>query len=333
MYRRRMSSPPSAVTVTDLRIQRGHHDAVRGTTWQAALGAITVVLGPNGAGKTTSIEHLEGYLRRESGTSSVLGLDPQTRGDDLRPRVGVMLQGGGIQPAIRPLELLQQYASFFADPDSPEELLQRVGLAERARNTFRNLSGGEQQRLSLALALVGKPELLFLDEPTAGVDLSGRDLIRSLVRDLAGGGRSIVLTTHDIAEAEQLADHVVILHRGLVVAQGAPSTLVSKDSDTLRFSADPGLDLSSLSDHIGATVTETTPGGYVVEAAPQPALVSSVASWLAQHDQTIGDIRAENQTLEDVFRAVTTEGSGPSQAPESAEDQDAGISPKPGEPS
>jgi ABC-2 type transport system ATP-binding protein len=218
-----------------------------------------------------------------------------------------MLQGGGIQMAIRPIEVLTQYAAFFADPEPPEELLERVGLAERRKSSYRSLSGGEKQRLSLALALVGKPELLFLDEPTAGVDLAGRDLIRTLIRDLSDSNRTVVLTTHDIAEAEQLGDQIVILHRGKVVASGTPAELTSSEGDNLGFSAQPGLAVSEMSAHLGAPVSETAPGTYVVEAAPEPQLVSAVANWLASHSQSVGDIRARTRSLEDVFREVTGE--------------------------
>jgi ABC-2 type transport system ATP-binding protein len=295
------------VEVRDLVIRRGDHTAVDGTSWHAPAGLITVVLGPNGAGKTTTVEHLEGFLPRHGGHATVLGLDPSTNHSALTGRVGVMLQGGGIQMAIRPIEVLTQYAAFFADPEPPEELLERVGLAERRKSSYRSLSGGEKQRLSLALALVGKPELLFLDEPTAGVDLAGRDLIRTLIRDLSDSNRTVVLTTHDIAEAEQLGDQIVILHRGKVVASGTPAELTSSEGDNLGFSAQPGLAVSEMSAHLGAPVSETAPGTYVVEAAPEPQLVSAVANWLASHSQSVGDIRARTRSLEDVFREVTGE--------------------------
>jgi ABC-2 type transport system ATP-binding protein len=317
-----MDSTLNAVEVRDLVVTRGDHTAVDSTTWSAPTGSITVVLGPNGAGKTTTVEHLEGYLPRRSGTSTVLGLDPSTNHPALTARVGIMLQDGGIQPAIRPIELLSQYASFFTDPESPDDLLERVGLAERRRSAYRSLSGGEKQRLSLALALVGKPELLFLDEPTAGVDLSGRDLIRSLIRNLAESRRTVVLTTHDIAEAEQLADHVVILHRGRVAAMGSPAELTSGEGDNLGFSAQPGLASEELANHLSAPVSETSPGRYVVEAPPDPHLVSAVATWLAEHSQNVGDIRARTRSLEDVFREVTGDFPGSGTVLDSGRDGD-----------
>lgn len=217
-----------------------------------------------------------------------------------------MLQQGGIQTAVRPGELLRQYASFFADPEDPAELLERVGLLERSRTPYRRLSGGEQQRLSLALALIGRPELLFLDEPTAGVDLQGRDLIRSLVRSQAERGRTVLLTTHDLAEAEQLADRVVIIDHGRVLATGTPGELTSAGGgEDLRFGAAAGLDTAALGDTVGAEVVEVTPGHYRVDAAPSPELVAAVTGWLAAARIPLNDLRAGRESLEDVFRRLT----------------------------
>jgi ABC-2 type transport system ATP-binding protein len=302
-------SPTSAVDVRGLVVDRGGHRAVDGVDLVAHTGGITVLLGPNGAGKTSTVEHLEGYLPRAAGTVSVLGRDPARATDRraLHRRVGIMLQRGGIQGAIRPAEVLAQYASFFPDPLGTEELLDRVGLHDVRRTAVRRLSGGEQQRLSLALALVGRPELVFLDEPTAGVDLSGRDLIRTLVRELSGAGTTVVLTTHDLTEAEQLADHVVIVDRGTVVADGSPEELTSASGTDLRFRAGPGLATDSLARAAGCRVAEVAPGEYLVEGEPTPALVARVTSWLAEQDQAIGDLRAGRQRLEDVFRRLTAE--------------------------
>lgn len=301
------TSETPAVSAENLVIHRGDVHAVDGISFSAKVGEVTVVLGPNGAGKTTTIEHFEGYVARDSGTSTVLGLDPQKDRATLATRVGIMLQSGGIQPAIKPIELLEQYASFYADAKPPQRLLAEVGLADRARTPFRRLSGGEQQRLSLALALVGKPELLFLDEPTAGVDLEGRDLIRSLARELVNLGATVVLTTHDLEEAQQLADYVVILNHGKVVGAGTPHELTSGQSRDLRFTADAGLSIVALSERVGHEVKEVSPGDYVVEGDPTPALVAATTAWLAEHNQAIGDLRAGTQDLEDVFRALTSQ--------------------------
>jgi ABC-2 type transport system ATP-binding protein len=297
------------VSVRGLVIDRGGHRAVDGIDLDAPGGAVTVLLGPNGAGKTSTVEHLEGYLPRTAGEVSVLGRDPAQHSHrrELRVLVGIMLQHGGIQGAIRPGELLAQYAGFFPDHLDANDLLERVGLADSRRTAYRRLSGGEQQRLSLALALIGRPELVFLDEPTAGVDLSGRDLIRALVRDLAQQGTTVVLTTHDLAEAEQLADHVVIIDHGSVVAAGSPRELTASESTDLRFRAAPRLDTAALATAVDCGVSEIAPGEYVVSGEPTPQLVATVTAWLADNDQPLGDLRAGRQKLEDVFRRLTSD--------------------------
>jgi ABC-2 type transport system ATP-binding protein len=211
----------AAVEVHDLTIDHGDVRAVDGASFVARRGEVTVLLGPNGAGKTSTVEHLEGFRPASGGRASVLGLDPVRDHRHLVRRVGIMLQSGGIQPAIRPRELLGQYAGFFPDPLDVDGLLRRSGLWERQRTPFRRLSGGEQQRLSLALALIGRPEVLLLDEPTAGVDLEGREQIRSTLDELRDQGATVLLTTHDLDEAERVADRLVLLHRGSVVAAGS----------------------------------------------------------------------------------------------------------------
>ena len=302
----RVAGRAPAVVVEDLVISYGDVRAVDGVSFTAAAGEVTVVLGPNGAGKTSTIEHLEGYRRAGSGTARVLDLDPIAGHRPLAERVGVMLQAGGIPPAIRPIELLRQYAGFFDDPRDPDELLRSVGLSDRRRTPYRRLSGGEQQRLSLALALVGRPWLVFLDEPTAGVDLEGRDLIRRVLDGLRDEGVCVVLTTHDLDEAQRLADHVVIIDRGRVVAQGSPEELVRGGTDDhLLFGAPPGLDAASLSDALGAPVHETGPGEYRVDTAPDPATVAALTSWLAERDLPLADLRARRRRLDDVFRQLT----------------------------
>lgn len=297
-----------SVVVEDLVIRYGDLTAVDGVSFTADAGAVTVVLGPNGAGKTSTIEHLQGFRRQRSGRSRVLGLDPITDHRALTRQVGVMLQQGGIPTGIRPAEVLTQYAGFFPDPRDPVELLDRVGLTERRRTPFRRLSGGEQQRLSLAVALVGRPRCVFLDEPTAGVDLQGRDLIREVIDELRSDEVTVVVTTHDLDEAARLADHVVIIDHGRVVAVGSPAELMSSGpSDHLLFGAPAGLDVEALAAELGAPVTQVTRGEYRVDAAPSPANVAALTAWLARHDLPLADLRAERQRLDDVFRRLTAE--------------------------
>jgi ABC-2 type transport system ATP-binding protein len=295
----------AAVVVEDLVVRRGATVAVDRVSFTVAPGETVVLLGPNGAGKTTTVETLEGYLRPTAGSVRVLGLDPVRDHARLAAQLGVMPQQAGLYPGIRALEALRLFASYFPRPADPVELLERVGLRERARATWRQLSGGEQQRLSLALALVGRPVVAFLDEPTASVDVGGRGLIRSVVSELAENGAAVLLTTHDLDEGERVADRVVIIDRGRVVAMGRPSELRASGGDEIRFAAPAGLDTAALAAVMGAAVTEDEPGEYRVAAEATPGAVAALTAWLAERDVPLGDLRAGRATLEDVFLRLT----------------------------
>lgn len=296
-----------AVFVEGLVIRYGETTAVDGVSFTARAGAVTTVLGPNGAGKTSTVEHLEGYRPSAGGRSRVLGLDPISDHRRLSHRVGVMLQDGGIPTAIRPAELLAQYAGFFDRPLDPADLLERVGLSHRAGTAFRRLSGGEQRRLSLALAIIGRPEVVFLDEPTAGIDLEGRDAVREVVASLRADGVAVVMTTHDLDEAERGSDHVVIIDRGAVVAAGSPAELVRPaDSDHILFGAPVDLPVDELAGSLGVPVSRVSRGEYRVDAEPSPANVAAVTAWLAERDLPLQDLRAGRQRLDDVFRRLTS---------------------------
>ncbi|MCU1488130.1 MAG: transporter [Actinomycetia bacterium] len=286
-------------------VRYGAVTAVDGVSFEAAAGEVTALLGPNGAGKTTTVETAEGYQRPDAGSVRVLGLDPLADHDALVARIGVMPQDGGVYPGIKVLEALRLFAAYHDDPLDPVALLERVGMGDKAGATTRSLSGGERQRLSLALALVGRPEVAFLDEPTAGVDVGGRQVIRQVVRDLRADGVAVVLTTHELAEAEHLAERVVIVDHGRVVAAGTMAELVRGGGEEIRFGAPLGLEVASLGERLGATVTEATPGEYVVAAAPAPATVAALTAWLAERDLPLADLRAGRQTLEDVFLRLT----------------------------
>ncbi|MEW1845395.1 ABC transporter ATP-binding protein, partial [Nonomuraea angiospora] len=236
-----MESP--AVEIIGLVKRYGGITAVDGLTLRAERGAVTAVLGPNGAGKTSTVEICEGFRRADAGTVRVLGLTPTL--SELRPRVGVMLQSGGVPPAMRCAEWLRLVSRFYARPLDAGALLTRLGLADHVRTPYRRLSGGQQQRLSLAAAVVGRPELVFLDEPTAGLDPQARHACWELVGELRGAGVSVVLTTHHMDEAERLADQVVIIDKGRVVAEGSPASLTGAERQ-LRFRARPGLALEEL---------------------------------------------------------------------------------------
>ncbi|MBA9006155.1 ABC transporter ATP-binding protein [Thermomonospora cellulosilytica] len=301
-------TPPGecAVELEALVKRYGSVTAVDGIDLRAERGAITALLGPNGAGKTTTIEICEGYRRPDSGTVRVLGLDPVHDARALRPRIGVMLQSGGVPGTARAGEWLRLVASFHARPLDPAALLDRLGLTAHARTPFRRLSGGQQQRLSLAAAVVGRPELVFLDEPTAGLDPQARHATWELVEGLRDAGASVILTTHHMDEAERLADQVVIVDDGRVVARGTPAELTGAERQ-LRFRARPGLGLDELlaALPVGSAAKESPAGHYLIEGDVQPELLATVTAWCASHGVMTEDLRIERRTLEDVFLELT----------------------------
>ncbi|MEO3814513.1 ABC transporter ATP-binding protein [Sphaerisporangium sp. B11E5] len=299
-----MESP--AVALTGLVKRYGRVVAVDGLTLSAGRGEVTAILGPNGAGKTSTVEICEGFRKADGGTVRVLGLDPVRDAARLRPRVGVMLQSGGVPPAARAGEWLRTVARFHAHPLDPMALLSLLGLAEHARTPYRRLSGGQQQRLSLAAAVIGRPELVFLDEPTAGLDPQARHACWDLIGELRARGVSTVLTTHHMDEAERLADHVVIIDRGTVVAQGSPHILTGAERQ-LRFRARPGLDLDELlaALPVGSAAKESPSGHYVIEGHVGPELLGTVTAWCAAEGVTADDLSVERRTLEDVFLELT----------------------------
>jgi ABC-2 type transport system ATP-binding protein len=212
-----------------------------------------------------------------------------------------MLQSGGVGPGVRALEAVRHAAALYDDALAPAELLERVGLTGKERRTWRQLSGGEQRRLALALALVGRPQVAFLDEPSSGVDPVGRLAIREVVAGLRDDGVTVLLTSHDLDEVERLADHVVILDEGRVVAAGSPAELTSSGTPEVRFGAPAGLMVTELATHVGAPVTEVAPGEYLVTAEGTPTLVAALTAWLAERDLPLQDLRVGRQRLEDVF--------------------------------
>ncbi|MEU2516057.1 ABC transporter ATP-binding protein [Streptomyces syringium] len=297
-----------AVEIHGLVKRYGPKTAVDGLDLSVATGTLTAVLGPNGAGKTTTIETCEGYRRPDAGTVRVLGLDPVADSAALRPRIGVMLQSGGVYPGARAEEMLRHTASLHAHPVDVDSLIDRLGLGSCGRTAYRRLSGGQQQRLALAMAVVGRPELVFLDEPTAGLDPQARRATWDLVRELRADGVTVVLTTHHMDEAEQLADDVAIVDGGKVIAQGSPEELCRGGAEnTLRFSGRPGLDLASLLKALPAdsAAAELTSGTYRVTGKVDPQLLATVTVWCAQNGVMPDRIAVERHTLEDVFLELT----------------------------
>jgi ABC-2 type transport system ATP-binding protein len=301
-----------AIAVADLEKGYGAVRAVAGLSFTVEPGEVFGLLGPNGAGKTTTVETLEGYRRPDAGTVRVLGLDPDRDGAQLRPRIGVMLQEGGLYPGLRPLELLRLFAAYYDDPESPEILLDTVGLRDSERTPVRRLSGGQAQRLSLACALIGKPEVVFLDEPTAGMDPHARATTWKLVRDLAAGGTTVLLTTHAMDEAEHLCDRVAIITGGRLAALGTPVELTqhAAAADEIWFAAVPGLDRRALAAALGAGVdgvVEERPGEYVLHIPATPARIAELACWLRDQGVTLAALQAGRRSLEDVFLQITAE--------------------------
>jgi ABC-2 type transport system ATP-binding protein len=298
-----------AVELTGLVKSYGSTTAVDGLDLRMERGCLLALLGPNGAGKTTTVEICEGFRRPDTGKVRVLGLDPVKDGAALRPRVGIMPQGGGAYPGVRADEMLSLVASCAADPLDPAWLLDVLGLAAVRRTPFKRLSGGQQQRLSLACALIGRPELVFLDEPTAGMDPQARRLVWELLAALRADGVSVLLTTHLMEEAEALADQVVIVDHGKVVVEGSPHalTLESGDAAQLRFRARTRLDTALLAAALpeGYRVSETAPGAYLVEGAVDPQVVSTVTAWCAQQGVLPEQLQVGRRTLEEVFLELT----------------------------
>ena len=282
--------------------------AVDGVSLRISRGELVAVLGPNGAGKTSTLDACTGFARPDGGVVRVLGLDPWRQAARLRPRIGVMLQAGGSHAAARAGEMLRVIARCSANPLSPDWLLEVLGLQPVARTPVRRLSGGQVQRLSLAMALVGRPELLFLDEPTAGLDPQARHLVWDLLRAARADGVAILLTTHLLDEAELLSDRVVIVDHGRVVAQGAPSDLTGgADHRRLRFAAAPGLDLELLRLALpdGFAVRETSSGRYLVEGEIVPATVATVTSFCARVGVLPGELQVNQRSLDEVYLELT----------------------------
>ena len=300
-----------AVVVDRLTKAYDGRPAVDGLSFTVERGEVFGLLGPNGAGKTTTVETLEGYRKPDDGTVRVLDLDPVGDRRRLVPRIGVMLQEGGLYPGIRPLEALRLFAAYYEHHESPDALLDLVGLRPMAGKLVRRLSGGQKQRLSLALALIGRPEVVFLDEPTAGMDPHARLTTWEVITGLKERGATVILTTHAMDEAERLCDRVAIIDGGGLVALGTPGDLTrSAGGGETLFTAAPGLDTAAQAGALllaPAAVVETKPGEYVVHADSSPELVAALTAWLRDQGVALGDLRAGRRSLEEVFLQVTSE--------------------------
>ena len=294
------------VVVDHLVVKYGDLVAVDDVSFTAPEGSVTAVIGPNGAGKTSTIEVCEGFRSATSGHVSVLGLDPKRQHRELTTVMGVMLQGGGVYPSARVIDVVSLFCALHERGADPRELIELVGLSHRPRSTWRQLSGGEQQRLSLALALAARPRIAFLDEPTSGVDIDGRDTIRTIIRDLAANGTTVVLASHELDEAERVADHVVMFKAGRVIASGSLSQLRSS-VESIRFSTAGSIDVSELSLFLHVPVHVAGENNFVVESASNPEIVAQLAQWLSERQLPLTDVRTGHETLIEMYRRITGE--------------------------
>lgn len=292
----------------------GEKLAVNGLDLTVDTGTITAVLGPNGAGKTTTIETCEGYRRPHSGSVRVLGLDPVRNRRELLPRIGVMLQSGGAWSGVRAMEMLHHIASLHANPLPVAELAARLGLDACGRTPYRRLSGGQQQRLGLAMAIVGRPELVFVDEPTAGMDVQGRHETWAILQELRESGVTVVLTTHYLEEAESLADQVHIIDRGQLVASGSPLELTrGGDRATIRLVVTqpfPESAPASLQRALGeqSTVTRLDPVSVLIDGPADPGTLDVVSRWCLAQGIVPERLELGRRNLQDVFLELTGHG-------------------------
>lgn len=300
-----------AVVIDDLVMTYDGVRAVDGLSLTVERGSITAVLGPNGAGKTTTLETCEGYRTPQGGQVRVLGLDPRRDRQALLPRIGVMLQSGGAWSGVRAEEMLRHVASLHAHPLPVPLLVERLGLADCGRTPYRRLSGGQQQRLALALAVVGRPELVFVDEPTAGMDPAARRTTWELLEELRTDGVTVVLTTHYLEEAERLADHVHIIDRGRLIASGSPFELTRAGGATsIRLvvtepfpASAPESLRAALGD--GSEVTTLNPQSLLITGPADSTTLATVSAWCEQHGVLPESLSLGRHTLEDVFLQLT----------------------------
>ncbi len=300
------------IEVRGLRMRYGDFEAVRGIDLTVERGDVFAFLGPNGAGKTTTVEILEGYRRRTGGEVRVLGADPQNAGPQWRARIGVVLQESEPERDLTVAECLALYAGYYPSPRDVDDTMALVGLADRAEVTASRLSGGERRRLDVALALIGDPELLFLDEPTTGFDPNARRAAWDMIGGLRALGVTVFLTTHFMDEAEHLADHVVVIAGGRVVAEGPPGTLGGREKAAARisFSLPPGTTEASLPEVVRGTVAERDGDRLVLRAASPVSVLGPLTRWAEEAGLDLSDLEVQRPSLEEVYLALTT-GPGP----------------------
>jgi ABC-2 type transport system ATP-binding protein len=292
----------TAIVVDGLRKAYGPIEAVRGVSFSVEEGEVFGLLGPNGAGKTTTIEILEGYRRRDAGTVTVLGVDPEVGGRKLRERVGLVLQEAAVPAMLSVRELVELYRGYYPSPRPAAEIIELVGLTEKTNERVRRLSGGQRRRLDVALGLVGDPDLVFLDEPTTGFDPSARRAAWEVVRNMRTLGKTIVLTTHYMDEAQYLADRICVIAAGTVVAEGTPETLRAgtEQRTRIRFEMPTGLDATAL------PIAVTVESGMAVIETPTPTRsLRDLTTWAVAQGLELPNLEVTRPSLEDVYLELT----------------------------
>jgi ABC-2 type transport system ATP-binding protein len=296
----------AAIEVKDLVKSYEGAAVVDSVDLSVPVGTLCALLGPNGAGKTTLSECISGFRRPDRGRVRVLGHDPFTQRSQVTAALGVMLQEGGAYPSATPREMLELYARFHRDSSDPGQLLEFVGLADRADTRYRRLSGGQKQRLNLALALVGRPRVLVLDEPTAAMDPAGRSLTWDLLRSLGNEGVGVLFTTHDLREAERLADRVLVIDRGQIVADDTPSRLVAALHDERVLVTTPvAIDAAGLATTVGAHVTPDGDGRWILAA--DASAIPAITAWFSRNQLPLTGVTAVGGDLESVFARLVAE--------------------------
>jgi ABC-2 type transport system ATP-binding protein len=298
---------PSVISVRDLHMSYGNFEAVRGIDLDVVAGEVFAFLGPNGAGKTTTVEILEGYRQRSSGDVSVLSVDPGQAGSSWRARIGVVLQESEPEAELTVAECVSLYGGYYPAPRPVAETIGLVGLADQATVRCSQLSGGQRRRLDVALALVGDPELIFLDEPTTGFDPSARRQAWEVIAGLRTLGKTIFLTTHYMEEAEYLADRIAVIAAGRIVAEGTPATLGGRDAENaaIQFTLPAGTTVRDLPAELAAAVVSSADGLIVLTAANPLPLLGALATWAAERGVELPDLAVFRPTLEDVYLRLT----------------------------
>jgi len=298
--------PDPAIEVVDLRKSYGAFPALKGVSFSVARGESVAFLGPNGAGKTTTVEILEGYRRPTSGRATVLGLDPIAGGAGLRRRVGIVLQEAGFPPELTVTELVDAWRRFYPNPLAADDVIASVGLQTRRDVRAKNLSGGESRRLDLALGLVGRPEVLFLDEPTTGFDPSARRAAWALIDGLVGGGLTLFLTTHYLEEAQALADRIMIVAAGSIVAQGSPSEIGGREQapGVVSFTLPPGVGLAELPPLPSDAEVHQDEDLIQIRSSDLLRTSHAITGWALDRGLELSGFRVERPTLEDVYLSI-----------------------------